>query len=375
MSTDFSYFADAVDVNEIQQYLTRLPNINANESVINNANESVINNTNESAINDSKSEHVKLSKILFDVTKVTKIEPICDVFEGVVYKVKIPGENGQPDKIYSMKSKSSTTFCEAGEQKELFNEVEIHASLKHESILPLIGFSVPRHCDENYSIITPFMENDTLEKLLKKVGCGNAPLNWGTIQVINIFGIAAGMTYIHQCDVIHRNLNTGNVFLDENYHPKITSFNVSGYCEKGSTIKGRFGTPIYMAPEVLNDSELTNKIDVFSYGLVLFELLTYKKPYLDLRTPLPSRISEIDDFLDFIRTNRRRRDIHPNEAPDIYVDLINKCLDENPDNRPSFVQIVNDFIDRKDEYFSIFDIDEEDLDDYIEMAIQGLKLN
>lgn len=250
-----------------------------------------------------------------------------------------------------------------------YKEVKCHASLNHEAVLKLLGCSIPTSEDKNFSIITEFMPNDTLDRLIDKVATGESPDNWETIKAINIFGITAGMAYIHQHDMIHRDLKPSNIFLDENYYPKIGDFAVSKKFKEGTendieqTIG--VGTPVFMAPELIENPHYSNKVDVYSYAIVLYQLLTLKHPYSDEKNLTPYNLFK--NVQKGVRPTILDREIN-----DIYLELIYNCWSGDPDKRPSFIQIVKGFMDYKDEYFDMNIIDEEEFYDYIDLVTKDL---
>lgn len=111
------------------------------------------------------------------------------------------------------------------------------------------------------------------------------PENYELFKAINIFGIAAGITYILQKDIIYWNLKPENIFLDEHFYPKIGDFTLAKVFERGredeinQTLN--VGTPIYMAPEVSTDCHYNNKVEFFIIFDIMYLFLTLQKPYSD----------------------------------------------------------------------------------------------
>ena len=314
---------------------------------------------------------VLFSKLLVDLSKY-KINESTSVGKGafgVVHEAIRPADKRHPEMKCAVKYLESTRYKTKDDQKSFHNEVGCQSSLKHVAILPLIGYTFPFQGRGNYAIVTQFMENGSLQQLNQKVDSGQAPENWDTIKAINIFGIAAGMAYVHQHDVIHRDLKTENILLDENYYPKIADFGLSKVFEEGSQNQINqtlnVGTPIYMAPEIIEDVHYSNKIDVFSYAIILYELTTQHKPWSHKKN------LQVFNLLRFVKDGQRPT-IRDREIPDKYVELIERCWDGDPDARPSFIEIVKLFMDEKEEFFDLSLVNEEELDDYIASAIEGL---
>lgn len=163
--------------------------------------------------------------------------------------------------------------------------------------------------------------------------------------------------------MVHGNLNPGSIFLDKDFYPKIGGFNCSAFCDNDTELDKPFGTPFYMAPEILFGEGYSNKVDVFSYSLVLYELVVGKY-YLNEKCTTYQLIC--------IYERGRRLKINNINVPHAYEALIKRCWNDDPNKRPSFIQIVKEFIDNKEEFFDSELIDKDELENYIENAIQGL---
>lgn len=252
--------------------------------------------------------------------------------------------------------------------EKFIQEVQCQAKLKHTAVLFLVGFSFPVGGTGDFAVFTEFMPNKSLKHVIEEASKGTAPTNWETIRAINIFGIAAGMAYVHQQGIIHRDLKTENIMLDENYCPKIADFGFSKLFEEGTqdiinqTVG--IGTPIYMAPEIFEDQHYSNKIDVFAYAIILYELTTLNKPWSHKKVTVYS--------LPTLIKNGERPSIKDNELSDDYLELIHRCWDIDPKVRPSFIKIVKGFMDYREVYFDHPLIEKETLDDYIEKATEKL---
>lgn len=287
-----------------------------------------------------------------------------------VYKAVLQLDKDHTGKEYAIRYPKS--ILGAQEQRNFFREIQCHYSLKHEAIVPLVGFSLPGQHNDRYAIITEYMPNSTLNNLIKLVNVGSAMENWETIKAINIFGIAAGMAYIHQQNIIYRDLKPENILLDENYYPKISGFDLSKPFKQGTendieqTVN--IGTPLYMAPEICDDTHYSNKIDVYSYALTLYEILTTNKPFYD--------IEKCTIFKLFSLINQGQRPtIRDGEIPECFVELLKKCWNANSVERPSFKQIVKGFVDHKELFFNFDLVNKEEFNKYVDKAIKNLDLS
>lgn len=339
LSSDFSYFDEKIDKKEVQNYL----------DVLQNAKEKDVNNCNP-----------KLYELLLDISKYEfdKI-PLCIGSFGSTYK------GYYEHKTSAVKFINLEYSNMADDIKCILYSIENHASLKHEAILPLIGFSIPKNEEENYRIAFPFMKNLTLSNLIKKVK--KSPIdNWETIKAINIFGIAAGMAFVHQKNIMHRDLKICKIVLDDDYHPKISGFSLSNHLDRDIFDKEHFSTPLIAAPELL-DSKFSTKIDVYSYSLIVYELVTKHEPFDNLQYKSPFQL------LNKVEKGARP-DFYDANVPKKLKELIENCWNSDRDCRPSFIEIVKLFLENKKDYFDFSLIDEEKFDDYIKIAIKGLNL-
>uniref|UniRef100_A0A6S8IK00 Protein kinase domain-containing protein n=2 Tax=Amphora coffeiformis TaxID=265554 RepID=A0A6S8IK00_9STRA len=152
--------------------------------------------------------------------------------------------------------------------------------------------------------------------LVKKVACGSA----------------RGMNYLHsgKPPVLHRDLKSANILLDESYTPKVCDFGLSRLKAQDRSMTGNCGTVQWMAPEVLANQAYNEKADIYSYGIILWELLTRQCPYDDM--------SAIQCALAVL--NRNHRPEIPRWCPPALQVLIRSCLKKNPEERPNFTEIL-----------------------------------
>lgn len=142
--------------------------------------------------------------------------------------------------------------------------------------------------------------------------------------------VSKGMNYLHQNNIIHRDLKTANLLMDEHEVVKVADFGVARVQTEPGVMTAETGTYRWMAPEVIEHKPYDHKADVFSFGVVLWELLTGEVPYLHL-TPLQAAVGVVQQGL--------RPTIPKNTNPKL-VELLQKCWQQNPTLRPDFSEII-----------------------------------
>jgi len=149
---------------------------------------------------------------------------------------------------------------------------------------------------------------------------------------------ALGILWLHSSNpvFIHRDLKTSNLLVDSNMTVKVCDFGLSQIKPRGVNLRdgqeGAKGTPLWMAPEVLLGHAFNEKADVYSFGLVLWQICS--------RQELFPQFDNLDTFIRAICYNHQRPPIPP-DTPTALVELITSCWQANPDARPSFSQIVD----------------------------------
>ncbi|GMJ08124.1 hypothetical protein like AT2G16750 [Hibiscus trionum] len=171
--------------------------------------------------------------------------------------------------------KSSKEAC-----KDFENEIEIISSLKHKHIMPLIGV-----CIKDHDLISVYdlSSKGSLEEILHGNNKAKHALSWELRYNVAV-GIAEGLNYLHNelsRPVIHRDVKSSNILLSDGFKPKISDFGLAIWGPTDSSfliqadVVGTFG---YLAPEYFMYGKLSDKIDVYAFGVVLLELLSGNRP-------------------------------------------------------------------------------------------------
>ncbi|KAL7141759.1 hypothetical protein ABFS83_08G075300 [Erythranthe nasuta] len=188
---------------------------------------------------------------------------------GLVHKGILP--NGREVAVKSLKSGSGQG------QREFQAEVEIISRVHHRHLVSLVGYCI---AGEQKMLVYEFVANKTLEFHLH--GKGQPVMDWASRLRIAV-GSAKGLAYLHEdCHprIIHRDIKAANILLDMNFEAMVADFGLAkltsdNYTHVSTRVMGTFG---YLAPEYAASGKLTEKSDVFSFGVMLLELITGRRP-------------------------------------------------------------------------------------------------
>lgn len=215
--------------------------------------------------------------------------------------------------------------------KDFMQEVEIMKTLRHPNIVEFLGVCVEPSC---LCIVTEYLSQGSLEDMLKAQEAKGKKLSMP--RIISLAkDIARGLNWLHHKRIIHRDLKPANILLDQNGKGKIADFGLSHMRKRISDVGGFYGlagTSCYMAPEVLKKEPYGLRADVFSFGLVLCEMVIGKYPYDD---DAPTASAEFEAQI----VQGLRPEI-PAECPKGLKSLIESCWQDDADRRPSVDQIL-----------------------------------
>uniref|UniRef100_A0A2A4K5N2 Protein kinase domain-containing protein n=1 Tax=Heliothis virescens TaxID=7102 RepID=A0A2A4K5N2_HELVI len=190
--------------------------------------------------------------------------------------------------------------------------------LNHENIVQFKGISTdgPKSC-----IIMEFCQYGPLFEYIHSGSCflPSQILKWAK-------EIAQGMTYLHSNKIIHRDLKSPNILIADNLVVKVSDFGTSREWNDVSAVMSFTGTVAWMAPEVIRNEPSSERVDVWSYGVVLWELLTQEMPYKNLETHA---------IMWGVGTDTIALPI-PSTCPSTMQLLMNQCWNRTPRNRPPF---------------------------------------
>jgi len=189
---------------------------------------------------------------------------------------------------------------------------------------------VDKNSDKIY-LITELMHYGTLQDVLIKKGV-NIESN---IKIKFAIDIAKGLAYLHENNpkIIHRDLKPANCLVDNKWTVKISDFGLSTIKTKHDYTMTSVGTPIYMAPEVISKSRYSESADIYSLGIVLYEIFTGITAYSD-----KSDKNIMNLMMDI--ANNGLRPTMPDDINPAIKQIILECLDKNPETRPTAIELV-----------------------------------
>ncbi|KAH0500114.1 Interleukin-1 receptor-associated kinase 4 [Microtus ochrogaster] len=214
-----------------------------------------------------------------------------------------------------------------------------HDRCQHENLVELLGFSSD---SDNLCLVYAYMPNGSL---LDRLSCldGTPPLSWHMRCKI-AQGAANGISFLHENHHIHRDIKSANILLDKDFTAKISDFGLARASAKfaQTVMTSRIvGTTAYMAPEALR-GEITPKSDIYSFGVVLLELITglaavdeNREPQLllDIKEEIEDEEKTIGDY-----TDEKMDDTDPASIEAMYA-AASQCLQEKKNKRPDIAKV------------------------------------
>ncbi|UZO14493.1 uncharacterized protein OCT59_005950 [Rhizophagus irregularis] len=215
---------------------------------------------------------------------------------------------------------------------EFLNEVKKY-SIHNDHILHIYGIS-QNPDTKDYIMIFQYANGGKLDDYI-----GNHVADWSWEERLKALNnIIKGLRKIHENKMVHRDFHTGNILSSFNgyngYSNPDSNICISdmGLCGEVSNIneKNIYGVMPFVAPEVLKGKPYTQTADIYSFGMIMYFIMTAKQPFADCAH---------DSILAVKICSGTRPDINELEAPKCYIDLMKRCWDSNPENRPNAIEI------------------------------------
>ncbi|XP_006357945.1 chitin elicitor receptor kinase 1-like isoform X2 [Solanum tuberosum] len=256
---------------------------------------------------------------------------------GAVYYAELRGE------------KAAIKKMDMEATREFLAELKVLTNVHHLNLVRLIGYCV----EGSLFLVYEYVENGHIGQHLR--GAGRDPLPWSK-RVQIALDSARGLEYIHEHTVpvyIHRDIKTANILIDKNFHAKVADFGLTKLTEVGSSslqtrLVGTFG---YMPPEYAQYGDVSPKVDVYAFGVVLYELISAKEAIVKPNgsvTESKGLVALFEEVLNQPEPDEDLRQlIDPRLGDDYPLDSVRKmaqlakaCTHENPLIRPSMRSIV-----------------------------------
>ncbi|KAI4379684.1 hypothetical protein MLD38_005949 [Melastoma candidum] len=209
-------------------------------------------------------------------------------------------------------------------ENQFTREVTLLSRLHHRHVIKFVAASKkpPVYC-----IITEYLSEGSLRAYLHKLEDKSIPLQKIIAMALDI---ACGMEYVHSQCVIHRDLKPENILIDQEFRLKLADFGIAceeSYCDN---LADDLGTYRWMAPEMIKRKPYGRKVDVYSFGLILWEMVAGTVPYEEM-TPIQAAFAVV---------NKNSRPTMPKDCPLALQALIEQCWSVHPEKRPEFWQVV-----------------------------------
>nr|APR64277.1 leucine-rich repeat family protein [Populus tomentosa] len=263
--------------------------------------------------------------------------------------------------------------------REFMAEMETIGKIKHRNLVPLLGYC---KIGEERLLVYEYMKWGSLESVLhdrSKGGCSR--LDWAARKKIAI-GSARGLAFLHHScipHIIHRDMKSSNVLLDENFEARVSDFGMARLVNALDThlsVSTLAGTPGYVPPEYYQSFRCTSKGDVYSYGVILLELLSGKKPIDSAEFGDDNNL--VGWAKQLYREKRSNRILDPElmtlksgEAELYqYLRIAFECLDDRPFRRPTMIQVMAMFkelqVDSESDILDGFSLKDASIDEFRE---------
>jgi len=209
---------------------------------------------------------------------------------------------------------------DSGFVKKFAQEADVIAHLQHPHIIPIYDFGEQ---DGEVYIVMAYLRGGTLADLIEH-SQGGLP-NEESMRLLD--SIAEGLDYAHAKGIVHRDMKSSNILMDESNNPYLADFGLAKFTEgrQEMTNTAVAGTASYMAPEIAQTGKSTKRADIYALGVILFEMLTGQLPYRG-KTPYYVLSAHVNQPIPRIREFRP-------DLPEFMQAVIDKALAKQPEER------------------------------------------
>jgi hypothetical protein len=259
---------------------------------------------------------------LFEVIDPSHVRPLRFIGSGAfgsVYEAILEKHGRVAVKLVNIRNMTDSS---SGTKLESFKrEVNVLARVNHTNVVKLHGACL---CPPNVFIVMELMKGSLRDKLDRV----------GRLDYENVLKLAneisSALAYLHP-SIVHRDLKPQNILIDSNGAAKVADFGIAKFKQSTylQTTRGN-GTPAYMAPESFGSDKISEKADVFSLGMILWECWTGDTPWKEVEIPF--------QVVMLVGVEKKRPEIPP-DCPKALSSLIQRCWDDDPHRRPSCAEV------------------------------------
>ncbi|KAG8502223.1 hypothetical protein CXB51_000066 [Gossypium anomalum] len=257
---------------------------------------------------------------------------------GVVYRGNLI--NGTPVAVKKLLNNPGQA------DKDFRVEVEAIGHVRHKNLVRLLGYCIE---GTQRMLVYEYVNNGNLEQWLRGDMCHKGYLTWDA-RIKILLGTAKALAYLHEAiepKVVHRDIKSSNILIDENFDAKISDFGLAKLLGDGKShiatrVMGTFG---YVAPEYANSGLLNEKSDVYSFGVVLLEAITGRYP-VDYGRPQPE-VNMVEWLKMMVQLRRFEEVVDPNIETRPQTSALKRallaalrCVDTDADKRPKMSQVA-----------------------------------
>lgn len=278
---------------------------------------------------------------LINTSEYTDIKKIGSGRFGSIILAEKDGEKYAIRQVDTAGAKDKSTH-------DFLREVELFIQIRaHPCICKFYGFSL----SAPQRIVLEYLEKGSLKNIFDMLLAKKDVDYWnGTMKSKTVFGIAAALLHLQNQDALHRYLTPSSILFDSNYEPRLVDFafaKVDSGNDTAKTLVGTKNVQIYQAPELDDGTDYDYKVDNYSYGVILYQIVTGKEAFN----------SKGNNFKIRKEIHEGKRPPIPDECPKL-ARMIGDLWDTNPEERPELIQIIRALNDYDEPLFDGTDMNE-----------------
>lgn len=297
-----------------------------------------------SKVSESQMNQIKIAEKDFEVKQLLGETELGKTSHGIYCGLDVSIKE-----IPFLRSKYSS------QKSRLYKKAILYSEIRHPNIVQFMGISIRKKeaAQDSYCVITEYMNNFSLYHHIHHL-----KQKYSEKYLVSMLeDITLGMTYLHENDVLHYSLKSTNILTEENngmQNFKVCDFGLRDFTRKNKTTKkipnpfcdnipmgDKSGNEYWLSREALNNKKSYNsKDDIYSFGILLWELISGEIPFKNLNPK---------EFLKEVNSDEDTLRPQDGKAPPKQLNLMRKCLDKNPKVRPEFKHLLQEIQNQKKE--------------------------